>query len=451
MKKILFSAVGDRDPVSNLHDGPLLHILRHYKPDKVYLYMTQKILKHHQLDNRYMECIHWLEEDLNHSFDVEIIEASDVIEPHKFDKFYPRFSAELDRISEKLNDNDEVLLNLSSGTPAIKTALSVLAILNGEKFKQIQVSAPEEEYNNPLYNQYREYHGKESYEDNFDREEQSSNRCHEPKGNYLVFQIQKRIFFSHLDAFEYMAARDVLRGMLINSSDQELYHLLNAAVSRTLLDMNSTETCLKNANAGHLIATRQQLRKLDQKITYEGILLLQLKENKRLYGDFLRFITPVFFNLLLIYLQENHNIKKHQISYEDNGSRWKLPAPSDAKMKSIEKFINNNDLKDKYLDSRSLLLLLEHIDDPNPIINKFQEIRKVELRIRNRVAHDLLSVTEEWIKTNVEKSSTEILNLIKDVFTEVLNIKDRSIWASYIQLNKYIKERLELFEDSYFR
>ena len=41
-KKILFSPVGGTDPVSenNYRDGSMLHICRHYKPDKVILYLS---------------------------------------------------------------------------------------------------------------------------------------------------------------------------------------------------------------------------------------------------------------------------------------------------------------------------------------------------------------------------------------------------------------------------
>ena len=37
-KRILFSPVGGTDPIRNCHDGSMLHICRHYKPDIVYLY-----------------------------------------------------------------------------------------------------------------------------------------------------------------------------------------------------------------------------------------------------------------------------------------------------------------------------------------------------------------------------------------------------------------------------
>ena len=43
MKRILFSCVGSTDPVRGLRDGSMLHIMRHYRPDKVVLYLSAEI------------------------------------------------------------------------------------------------------------------------------------------------------------------------------------------------------------------------------------------------------------------------------------------------------------------------------------------------------------------------------------------------------------------------
>lgn len=41
-KKILISAVGTTDPVRGYRDGPMLHIMRNYKPDKVLLFLDKR-------------------------------------------------------------------------------------------------------------------------------------------------------------------------------------------------------------------------------------------------------------------------------------------------------------------------------------------------------------------------------------------------------------------------
>jgi hypothetical protein len=39
-----------------------VHICRKYKPEKVYLYLSQEMLAFHQQDDRYCRCLKWLQE-----------------------------------------------------------------------------------------------------------------------------------------------------------------------------------------------------------------------------------------------------------------------------------------------------------------------------------------------------------------------------------------------------
>lgn len=56
-KKVLYSTVGGTDPIANFRDGSMLHICRIYKPDEVYLMMSQEISNHHRHDDRYRYCL----------------------------------------------------------------------------------------------------------------------------------------------------------------------------------------------------------------------------------------------------------------------------------------------------------------------------------------------------------------------------------------------------------
>lgn len=47
----LTSCVGDTDPIRNFHDGPLLHIARVYRPEKIVLIHSERsILKHETIE-----------------------------------------------------------------------------------------------------------------------------------------------------------------------------------------------------------------------------------------------------------------------------------------------------------------------------------------------------------------------------------------------------------------
>ena len=40
--KVLFSCLGTSDPVRGYRDGPLLHILRHYRPEKAVILLSDE-------------------------------------------------------------------------------------------------------------------------------------------------------------------------------------------------------------------------------------------------------------------------------------------------------------------------------------------------------------------------------------------------------------------------
>ena len=44
MPDILFTCAGTTDPVRGGHDGGILHIMRHYRPEKVYLFLSKEMV-----------------------------------------------------------------------------------------------------------------------------------------------------------------------------------------------------------------------------------------------------------------------------------------------------------------------------------------------------------------------------------------------------------------------
>ena len=92
-KKILFSPVGGTDPISenNYRDGSMLHICRHYKPDKVILYLSKEMAEKHHKYNPYGYCIEKLAELQNRQIQVEYIERRELTRVQEFDYFYKDF------------------------------------------------------------------------------------------------------------------------------------------------------------------------------------------------------------------------------------------------------------------------------------------------------------------------------------------------------------------------
>ena len=48
VERVLLTFVGNTDPTRGNYDGPILHICRYYKPEKIYLILTEEMKKRNE-------------------------------------------------------------------------------------------------------------------------------------------------------------------------------------------------------------------------------------------------------------------------------------------------------------------------------------------------------------------------------------------------------------------
>ena len=138
--KVLISAVGNTDPIRNFHDGALVHIARKYRPDKIIIVFSEELI-------RKKDDIEKVIRSIDPEYLPEIVYHEPIIlnnEVHIFDTMFDQFD---DIIREYYTKDDEFILNLSSGTPQIKSALFVLNRLSEINVKAVQVPSPEKKSN----------------------------------------------------------------------------------------------------------------------------------------------------------------------------------------------------------------------------------------------------------------------------------------------------------------
>ena len=138
--KVLISAVGNTDPIRNFHDGALVHIARRYRPDKIIIVFSEELI-------RKKDDIEKVIRSIDSEYFPEIVYHEPIIlnnEVHIFDTMFDQFD---DIIREYYTKDDEFILNLSSGTPQIKSALFVLNRLSEINVKAVQVPSPEKKSN----------------------------------------------------------------------------------------------------------------------------------------------------------------------------------------------------------------------------------------------------------------------------------------------------------------
>ena len=199
--KILISAVGTTDPISNNHDAALLHIARNYRPDKIVLVYSQEMLVKQDLINKVLLSI----EGYN-----PIIEIDSTIlnndEVFLFDKMYEVMGLIVQKYT---NDDDEIILNLSSGTPQIISALFALNRINDYNTQAIQVATPKKGAN-------REYKPLTDTEidalivENQDNSLDFVDRSIKDKSEKFTQALVKRHLRSLIASFDYQAAEAII-------------------------------------------------------------------------------------------------------------------------------------------------------------------------------------------------------------------------------------------------
>ena len=200
--RVLISAVGDTDPFRNFHDGSLIHIARKYRPEKVILIFSEHTAKKQGNIEKALFSI-------APNYEPELIIHDSIIsdnEVHIFDVMFQRFS---DILQEYYTKEDEFILNLSSATPQIKSALFVINRLNGINVKAVQVSSPEHASNENIGHDNDE-NIDELIEINEDNKVNFIDRTIEDNAEKFNQALLKKTARDFIEKFDYKAALDIL-------------------------------------------------------------------------------------------------------------------------------------------------------------------------------------------------------------------------------------------------
>lgn len=200
--RVLISAVGDTDPFRNFHDGALIHIARKYRPEKVILIFSEHTAKKQGNIEKALFSI-------APNYEPELIIHDSIIsdnEVHIFDVMFQRFS---DILQEYYTTEDEFILNLSSATPQIKSALFVINRLSGINVKAVQVSSPEHASNENIGHDNDE-NIDELIEVNEDNKVNFIDRTIEDNAEKFNQALLKKTARDFIEKFDYKAALDIL-------------------------------------------------------------------------------------------------------------------------------------------------------------------------------------------------------------------------------------------------
>ncbi|WP_322354791.1 type III-A CRISPR-associated CARF protein Csm6, partial [Paratractidigestivibacter sp.] len=230
----LFSPVGTADPITILGDGPMLHIVRMRRPEKVVLFLSPKMAGYQERDQRYTRAIELLSSSEGLAVpEIHLIE-SDNQEVHRFDLFMDEFE---DILRDLVASGERVLVNTSSGTAGMAQALVALGSFGRLDIELLQVTTPRNDTNEKDDREDPDNYDLESLWDlDCDSADGSTNRVSTVQTPNFAERLLRENVSSLCHSYEFEAANELVQKM--TSASDKTKQMVAAAAARLNLDGN---------------------------------------------------------------------------------------------------------------------------------------------------------------------------------------------------------------------
>lgn len=444
--KVLFTCIGKSDPLTIfendvIYDASYMQIARHHRPDKIYFYMSKEICEFDEIDNRYEKSIMLLNQYLNTKIETYKIKRPELIDVQRFDEFYDDFENIINEIIIENGKDVEILCNVSSGTPAMKATLQILAALSKYKLIPIQVD-------DPTKGKWKRDVDLKNYDLDFYWELNSDNDINEDrtyfsKNDKFNFKIQKELLVNLIKSYDYEAAYDLVSGYKYRI-DKSVIDLIKFSLNRYNLD---TKEILKSPNKSLLPYLDEEQAKI-----FEYGLWLKVKIEKREILDFVRGITPFLYEICKYALNNICKINITKYCSKDRRGVMYLTRQlmdTDSQGKEVLKILDfefsknkSGKYNDTFLSEKQMLTILyAKLDDDSKLRLSLKMLNSLREEIRNIASHQITCVREEDIIKKLGKSVDDYVNIIKVVLA-CLNFNTSKYWDSYNLMNKKIIEEI---------
>ncbi len=441
MKNVLFSPLGMSDPVRGGFDGPMLHILRHYDVEIAYFFLTNDIAKDE-------DRVHWQEnavKAVSPSTKIEMI-RSDIVDASVFSVFIPKFEKEIRNIANR-NTGKRILLNLTSGTPQMTSALCVLASTMPYDFLPIQVTTPENKDNRKVSHEEPTADIESLLQDDFDNDVsfKTSNRTKEiTLDNYTKTNIKNQIISQINDGNYYSAFsianfnREYFR--------REIVEALQGAYKRINFQYKEAVANFKTARISGIMPD------MDETIlTYLEYYLIMRQNLMR--GDFSRYLLNVSvysYKLQYILLFNNFMFDVNDILDEHQ-------RIDDAKIKTLDAGLYTHLVKrevrctGEFLNSIHMKYIIGYFANKNRNPNILECSKRIyrnsEMfrKYRNQVAHEFTSVGRAEFEMLCGESVNKHISNQDKLFVEAMGtpqVTEKTL-DSYENMNKELIRLLD--------
>lgn len=402
--RILFSPIGTADPLTGLGDGPMLHIVRHYLPEKVELFLSPKMAEYQRRDQRYTRAIDKLVQETGQVAPTVCLVESKQAEVFRLDHYIEEFERILEDLVEEAGPEGELLVNVTSGTSGMTQALVALGAFGRlGNVRLLQVTSPRKGINKS---------GDREDPDAFDldlvweanegrgRDEKES-RISEVETPNFADRLLRENAITLVRNYEYEAAEQLVGQM--SRPNPSARNKIRAAAER----MNLVGERAAREFKGTAFAFRPD------DMLAEYLYGMEARLKQRRWADFLRSMTPALTEIMKRCLRkaglpENKYLQMEGSKPSDRLDFGRIDA--DARLKSV--LGSYDHARTTYISNAMLVALIEEYCKDDAVVKKISELREVEQKCRNGVAHKVRSSEKKKLEDEAGMGLERVMSLL---------------------------------------
>ena len=412
-ERVLLTFAGNTDPTRGNYDGPILHICRYYRPEKIYLVLTSEMQKRNE-NKIYEKAIKKNLENYNPVF--EYINT-DIDNAHLFDIYFDKINGVFNKIKSEY-PNAEVLVNITSGTAQMISNLVMYTVdAVNINIIPVQVATPEGKGNtSKVVND--SYKVADEKENNFD--------------NIEEFRTN-RILFPDLRQYSRLLVKNQIKELL-KRFDKFYYY-------------NKNETVENKVKEWYKIV--------------DYFTLANIKKKSDDVAGYTIMLEPLIVNIYLSILRDLFGKKISDL--------FKKDKKTDSYIINISKINNYSGLKEKierdsgffelkdstFVSNKVLVATIKYFIEKNDsgitkkmdldYFSKFSDTLNKVKDVRNMIAHSLKTINGDDFnseaKVGIDIINSKIIDFFKKYYTS-LGYKENMTYV-YDEINKTVNEILE--------
>lgn len=443
MKQILFSCIGTTDPVRGEHDGPMLHILRHYRPESVWLFFSAEMAELEQKDGRIGKTWEYMRQTWGgYSPALHRIEST-VTDAHNIDALDAPLCEAITALSASEPDA-KILINVSSGTPQMQMILSQFAMDTRYRAKGVQVGNYERKAGTSERANAKDYDIESELFFNEDDKPESENRCVEPRMYALRREFTRRQITALLDERNFEAVEE-----LKDSLPEELGALTLHLAARSRLQGGDARRL-----AGQVKGLPFPLYpyKNGDRTEYNQVVEYFLRmKNLAMTGnctEFVLHLEPLTLTLQLAVLDKLLQARNHSTCdfiVQEGKRQTFYPEMLKKALPDLYAHYEQKIGEPRIGDISTYVcdILLSYFGNKVPeaahrLFGHYSDLKD----LRNRLAHSLCAVTEAEIMRDCKAGTDTLLRELEETIRTTYPACDPKIFNVYEKSVEYIKARL---------